>query len=172
MNPGIQTRDGGVCCAVIYHLKYSTAKVASKRKNLKSLSLPLRFRQRQFLLYSFAKCTEIFRLYYRSTAQQGTDCLPKEWEKTTEKGVHSVKIIILLSRIKWCLCVISCCFSNQWPPHLYGDLYSGHDEMCAVRCPRVDHTPPYGAHVMREGDLPFIINTRRTDHNRLFLQPE
>lgn len=56
------------------------------------------------MLYSFAKCTEKFRLYYRSTAQQGTDCLPKERErerkKTTKRDVHSVNYIIILSRIK------------------------------------------------------------------------
>lgn len=30
------------------------------------------------------------------------------------------------------------CLRGQWPPYLNGDLYSGHDEMRAVKCPGVD----------------------------------
>ncbi len=63
-------------------------------------------------------------------------------------------------------------WSGQWPPDLYGDLYSGHDEVSALKCPGVDKSPPNRAQVLRERGFPFIIDTWGTHHNTLFLQTE
>lgn len=61
---------------------------------------------------------------------------------------------------------------RQWFPYLYGDLYSGHDEMCAVRSPGIDKSSANRANILREGDFAFIIHTRGANHNTLFLQTD